>query len=42
MGLRTILISIWTKKKDKDSFIANELVAMGAGKKPGRKKGAKK
>lgn len=41
MSLKTVLISIWTKKKDKDSFINNELANMGPGKKPG-KKGAKK
>lgn len=41
MSLRTALISIWTKKKDKESFIKNELADMGAGKKP-KKKGAKK
>lgn len=42
MSLKTALISIWTKKKDKDSFIKNELADMGPGKKPGKKKGAKK
>lgn len=31
MSLRTALISIWTKKKDKDSFIENELAEMGPG-----------
>lgn len=41
MSLKTALISIWTKKKDKDSFIKNELASMGPGKKP-KKKGAKK
>lgn len=41
MSLKTTLISIWTKKKDKDSFIENELAGMGPGKKP-KKKGAKK
>ncbi len=41
MSLKTALISIWTKKKDKDSFINNELTTMGPGKKP-EKKGAKK
>lgn len=33
MSLKTTLISIWTKKKDKDSFIENELEAMGPGEK---------
>lgn len=31
MGLRTALVSIWTEKKDKESFIENELAEMGPG-----------
>ena len=31
MSLKTTLISIWTKKKEKDSFIENELDYMGPG-----------
>lgn len=31
MSLMTALISIWTKKKDKDSFIEDELAEMGPG-----------
>ena len=43
MGLRTALISIWTKKKDKESFDKNELAAMGPGvkKKAGRSRKVK-
>ena len=37
MSLKTALISIWTKKKDKDSFIDNELADMGSGKKWAKK-----
>lgn len=31
MSLRTALVSIWTKKKHKESFIENELAEMGSG-----------
>ncbi len=43
MSLRTALISIWTKKKDKESFDKNELAAMGPGvqKKAGRSRKVK-
>lgn len=37
MSLRTTLISIWTSKQEKDSFIDNELVDMGPGKIPKKK-----
>lgn len=43
MSLRTALISIWTKKKDKESFEKTELAGMGPGvqKKAGRPRKAK-
>ena len=31
MSLKSILVNIWTKKTDKDSFIENELAGMGPG-----------
>lgn len=37
MSLRTALISIWTSRKEKDSFIDNELADMGPGKIPKKK-----
>lgn len=36
MSLRTLLISIWTKKDDKVSFVENELEVMGPGEKHGK------
>lgn len=36
MSLRTLLISIWTKKDDKASFVKNELEVMGPGEKYGK------
>lgn len=41
MGKLKTLLSAITVRKDKKSFIDNELAGMGPGKKPG-KKGAKK
>ena len=32
MNLKSILVNIWTKKTDKDSFVENELANMGPGK----------
>ena len=31
MSLKSILVNIWTKKADKDSFVENELANMGPG-----------
>ena len=42
MGKLKILISAIAVRKDEKTFIDNELVAMGPGNKPGRKKEAKK
>lgn len=34
MNLRTIIVSAWIKKEEKDSFINNELSTMGPGEIP--------
>lgn len=42
MGKLKTLLSAITARKGEKSFINNELAGMGSGKKPGKKKGAKK
>ncbi len=42
MGKLKTLLSAITVRKEEKSFIDNELADMGPGKKPGKKKGAKK
>lgn len=42
MGKLKKLLSAITVRKEEKSFVDNELVDMGPGSKPGRKKGSKK